>query len=114
MIPLSIRDMQILIAAAVFLFGIAFVILGTYILLTRGYSKEVGALASQTAKLGQKGLAEDVSTLVTSASELVLSINQLIRTASGIGVFLIALGLLMLAMAYWIVMQVQPSILPQP
>jgi hypothetical protein len=114
MIPLSIRDMQILIAAAVFLFGIAFVILGTYILLTRGYSKEVSALASQTAKLGQKGLAEDVSTLVTSASELVLSINQLIRTASGIGVFLIALGLLMLAMAYWIVMQVQPSILPQP
>jgi hypothetical protein len=111
MISLSIRDMQTLIAAAVFLFGIAFIILGTYILLARGFSKEVNSLANQTAKLGQKGLAEDVSTLVTSASELVLSLNQLIRTASGIGVFLIALGLLMLAMTYWIVTQIQPAIL---
>jgi hypothetical protein len=47
-----------------------------------------------------------VTGLVSSASELVAAINQLVRTASGIGIFLISLGLLMLAAGYWIILHI--------
>ena len=107
MIPLSMNDLQILIAAAVFVLGCMCTILGSLVLVNRGYSREVRAIAVNTAKLGQKGVASEVTGLVNIASELVASINQLVRTANGIGVFLITLGLAMLVAAYWIIQQIQ-------
>lgn len=106
MIPLSLTDVQVLIASSVFVLGLLCIVLGIVVLVTRGYSREVKALASHTARIGQKGLTQDVAGLVQSASELVNAINGLVRTASGVGVFLISLGLLMLAGAYWVVTNV--------
>jgi hypothetical protein len=106
MIPLTLKDTQILIAGAVFLLGCLCVIIGTIILATRGYSREVRELAVQTARLGQKGVAQDVSSLVGQAAELVKAINQLVQTASGVSVFMICLGLGMIAGSYWVVMQI--------
>jgi hypothetical protein len=106
MIPFSYQDMQIIIAATVFLLGCLCLVLGAFVLINRGYSKEIRALATHTARLGQKGLAEELGTLVSSTSQLVSAINSLVRTASGIGVFLIMLGLVMIAGAYWIVEQI--------
>ncbi len=106
MIPFGYQDMQIIIAATVFLLGCLCLVLGAFVLINRGYSKEIRALATHTARLGQKGLAEELGTLVSSTSQLVSAINSLVRTASGIGVFLIMLGLLMIAGAYWIVEQI--------
>jgi hypothetical protein len=110
MIPLSMNDLQILIAAAVFVLGCMCIILGSLVLVSRGYSREVRSIAVNTAKLGQKGVASEVTGLVNSASELVASINQLVRTANGIGMFLITLGLAMLAAGYWIIQQIQWSL----
>lgn len=107
MIPLSMNDLQIFIATAVFVLGCMCIILGALVLVSRGYSREVRAIAVHTAKLGQKGVASEVAGLVNSASELVASINQLVRTANGIGMFLISLGLGMLVAAYWIIQQIQ-------
>jgi hypothetical protein len=107
MIPLTLRDAQIIVAGSVFFLGGVCVLLGILVLITRGYSQEVKALASNTAKLGQKGVAEEATGLVSSASELVLAINQLVRTASGVGVFLVFFGSLMIVAAYWVVMQIQ-------
>jgi len=107
MIPLSMNDMQILISTAVFALGCMCILLGALVLVSRGYSREVRAIAVHTAKLGQKGVASEVAGLVNSASELVASINQLVRTANGIGAFLISLGLVMIVAAYWIVQQIQ-------
>ena len=107
MIPLSMNDMQIFVAAAVFLLGCMCIVLGTLVLVSRGYSREVRSIAAHTAKLGQKGVASEIAGLVQSASELVISINQLVRTANGIGVFLITLGISMLGAAYWIILQIQ-------
>lgn len=106
MIPISLRDLQIIMAAAVFALGSLCVLLGIFVLMTRGYSKEVQALAAHTAQLGQKGLAQDATGLVTSASDLVMAINQLVRTASGVGVFLVFFGSLMISAAYWVVTQI--------
>ena len=63
---------------------------------------EVRLLAAQTAKVAQKGLAEDVTGLVGNASALIDSLNHMTGTASGIGAFLVILGLLMMVLAYWI------------
>ena len=106
MIPLSFNDIQLLIAAAVFVLGFLLILIGSLVLVSRGYSREVRALAAHTARLGQKGLAQEVTGLVNSATELVASINSLVRTASGIGIFLITLGISMLVAAYWVIQQI--------
>jgi len=106
MIPLNLVDLQILIAAVILVLGFFCVLFGIIVLITRGYTREVRILAAQTAKLGQKGVAQEVTGLVSSASELVTAINQLVRTASGIGIFLIFLGLSMLAGGYWIILNI--------
>ena len=107
MIPFSMNDIQILISASVFIIGCMCVVMGAIVLVNRGCSREVRAIAANTAKLGQKGVASEVTGLVNSASELVASINQLVKTANGIGVFLILLGLGMMGAAYWVVQQIQ-------
>ncbi len=109
MVPqtLTLRDIQILIAATVFLLGCMCFLLGAFVLVTRGYSREVRALAAHTAKLSQKGVAQEITGLVNSASELVGALNQLVRTASGVGVFLILLGLMMIASTYWAALHIE-------
>ena len=63
-------------------------------------------LAANTARLAQKGLSEEITGLVNSASALVGSLNDLVRTSNGTGVFLITIGLMMIGASYWILTQV--------
>ena len=58
----------------------------------RTSSSEVKALATQTARLAQKGIAEEVAGLVGNASTLVDAMDQLVRTTRGIGIFLTVLA----------------------
>jgi len=107
MIPLSTIDMQMIIATTAFILGCMCVLLGIFVLVSRGYSKEIRALATHSARLGRKGMAEEVTGLVNSASELVAALNSLVKTASGAGLFLILVGVGMIAASYWVVDQVQ-------
>jgi Trk-type K+ transport system membrane component len=108
MIPMTFSDMQLLIAAVLFFLGCLSIMLGAFILIARGYSSEIKTIATHTARLGHKGLSKEVTGLVTSASGLIEALNQLVRTASGVGVFLIFFGMLMIAAAYWIISQISP------
>jgi hypothetical protein len=108
MIPITLVDMQLLIAAVLFLLGCLSIMLGAFILIARGYSREIKTIAAHTARLGHKGIAEEATSLVSSASSLIDAINQLVKTASGVGVVLILFGLIMLIAAYWIVSRVSP------
>jgi hypothetical protein len=107
MIPLNLSDFQIVISVAVFILGCMCVLLGAFVLIGRGHSTEVKMLAAHTARLAQKGLAEEATGLVNSASALVSSLNDLVRTSNGTGAFLITLGLMMIGASYWILTQVQ-------
>jgi len=107
MIPLSTIDMQMIIATTAFILGCMCVLLGIFVLVSRGYSKEIRALATHSARLGRKGMADEVTGLVNSASELVGALNSLVKTASGAGLFLILMGVGMIAASYWVVDQVQ-------
>jgi hypothetical protein len=91
---------------AVFLIGLITFIAGVAILAFRVAGKEVQTLAVQTARLGQKGLAEDIAGLVGNASTLLDALNQLIRTTAGIAVFMAFFGLLTMAVAFWFGLQI--------
>jgi len=56
--------------------------------------------------LAQKGIAEDVAGLVGNASSLLSATNELVRTSAGIGVFLAVLGVVLMAAATWLVLQI--------
>jgi hypothetical protein len=107
MIPLSFQDLQIVISAGVFILGCLSVVVGVLVLIARSYSREVRTIAAHTIRLGQKGVTQEITGLVQSAAELIASINHLVRTASGIGVFLISLGLTMIAASYWVIQQIE-------
>ncbi|UYN91282.1 MAG: hypothetical protein KIT70_07930 [Anaerolineales bacterium] len=106
MYVLNQSDTLLLMAAALFFFGMCALAMGLFILVTRTHSKEVKNLSKHTAQLVQKGIAEDVAQLVTGASALLEGVQQMVKTATGVGIFLTSLGLALMAGGFWVVLQV--------
>ena len=75
-----------------FILGVFMVLIGLVILAKKSFGEEVRVLASTTAKLAQKGIASDIAGLVGNASALMNALQEMIKTARGIGVFLILTG----------------------
>jgi hypothetical protein len=103
-------NLVVVLDAGLFLIGVATFVAGLLILALRASSADVHALAVQTARLAQKGIAEDIAGLVGNASDLLDSMNQMVRTTRGIGVFLTLLGLLLMGLSTYfaiIIYQVQ-------
>ena len=103
----DIPNLILVMAVSLFAIGTILVGAGLFVLLARAMGSDVKVIAQQTARLAQKGIAEDVSGLVGNASSLVEALNQLVRTASGIGAFLIVTGLLLFASTYFLLLQVK-------
>jgi hypothetical protein len=103
---LDIFDIKLLMVMGLFILGAITLLVGIILLITRSAGKEVRSLATQTAKLARKGIAEDVSGLVGNASSLLSATNELVRTSAGIGVFLAVLGFLLMAAATWLVLKI--------
>lgn len=100
--------LEILLVMAIILFSIGLIstIAGILILTLRSAGKDVHTLATQSTRLAQKGLAEQVAGLVGNASALLEAVNKLIRTTAGIGVFLTVLGLLLMVAASLLALQI--------
>ena len=103
---LNIFDLKLLMVIGLFLLGAITLLVGILLLVTRSAGKEVRALATQTAQLAKKGIAEDVAGLVGNASNLLSATNDLVRTSAGIGVFLAILGFLLMTAATWLVLKI--------
>ena len=106
MFNLSIPDFLLTMATAALILGLISICIGIFVLVSKTVGQDVKAIASQTTKMAQKGIAEDVSGLVGNASTLLSALNDLIRTSAGIGVFLIFVGVLLMSGAYWLVLQI--------
>lgn len=106
MIDFSIFNLMLYMVIGLFALGVITLIVGIILLITRSASKDVRTLASQTARLARKGLAEDVAGLVGNASTLLSATNELVRTSAGIGVFLAVLGFLLMVAATWLVLKI--------
>lgn len=106
MTSFTLIEVQLAMALGLFLFGAISLSIGMFVLLVRSAGREVRSLASQTAQLARKGMAEEVAGLVGNASALLGATNDLVRTAAGIGVFLSALGLILMLAACWLVIRI--------
>ncbi len=102
----SIPDFLLTMASGIFLIGVIALCVGIFILVSRTLGKDVSAIAQQTTKMAQKGIADDMAGLVGNASTLLAELNGLIKTSAGIGVFLVFLGLILMAGSFWIVTKI--------
>ena len=94
------------IVVALFAMGIISLAAGIFILFKGVLGEELKTIASQTVKLAQKGLADEVAGLVGNASSLLNALNQLIKTTSGIGVFLTLTGIILMIAAYYLTLRI--------
>jgi hypothetical protein len=102
---ISSQDILLSMSVTLFFLGVIITVTGVVILVTRAIGRDVKTLATQTTKLVQKGLAEDVAGLVGNASTLLDAVNQLTRTTAGVGVFLTIFGMLLMGVACWLALQ---------
>ncbi|MGB9639938.1 MAG: hypothetical protein ACPL4H_03445 [Anaerolineales bacterium] len=102
---LTPQNLVLAIIVTFFSLGSFSIIAGIVILITRTTSKEIKAIATQTNRLIQKGIAEEVAGLVGQASTLLNSLNELIHTTAGVGVTLIIFGIVLNCLAAFIAFQ---------
>ncbi len=95
-----------IIVVALFAMGAISLASGIFILFNKVLGEDLKVIANQTAKLAQKGLAEEVAGLVGNASSLLDALNQLIKTTTGVGVFLTLIGFILMVVAYYLAMQI--------
>lgn len=78
---------------------------GILILALKPSTSDIKTLITQTSNLAQKGIAEDIAGLVGNASVLLGAMSDLVRTTSGVGVFLAILGLILMLGSAWLAWQ---------
>jgi len=101
----SFNGLLLIMVAVMYFLGLASLITGIFILVFKAAGKDFGSLAGQTARVAQKGMAEDMAGLVSNASDLLDTINQLMKTTAGIGIFLCVLGVFLIGGASWMAFQ---------
>ena len=102
---LNLNDLLTVMVAALFAMGIVSFLAGVIVLLSRTFGQDIRTLATQTNRLAQKGLMDGVAGLVGNASALLDATNQMVRTAAGIGAFLIIIGLILIGASVIILMR---------
>lgn len=103
MFSIQLDDFLLTIASVVIFLGACTLIAGVVVLLTRVLGKDVRTIADQTSKMAQKGIAEDVAGLVGNASALLDALNNMVKTAAGVGIFLVFVGIGLMVLAYFLV-----------
>jgi hypothetical protein len=102
----NLREIQTLMAVALFLIGLGTFWMGLYLLFFKVAGNDVRTLAAQTTRLVQKGLTEEITGLVGNATILLNAINEMARTTAGIGVFLSLVGLTLMGSAIWLILNI--------
>lgn len=104
---LTSMQFLLILAGVLLAMGVLLIIIGVIVLVSRVLGGDLKKIAEQTATMAQKGIAEEVAGLVGNASTLVEALNGLIKSAAGIGTFLILIGLVLMAAAYGLVLQLR-------
>lgn len=104
----QISDLQLAMLICMFILGSLTFIIGVAILVTGAWRRDLRSLTSQTARIAQKGLTEEVSGLVGNAATLLDTINGMVKTATGIGVLLIISGVLLMSFSSFFLFKMNP------
>jgi hypothetical protein len=94
----------LILAALLGLTGFFACIQGLRTMLAQDYQQTLRKLSLQSTQISQKGLGDAaVAPMLEAAASLIDSVNQLVRTAVGVGVFLCLTGIGMMVAAYLMV-----------
>lgn len=107
MFSMTVDDFVLTMGIALLVAGLIFLGIGAFVLVKKLLGKDIQTIAEQTTKLAQKGLAEDVTGLVGNARSLVEALNDLVKTAAGVGILMLMVGLVLLGSAYALVLQIR-------
>jgi hypothetical protein len=103
MFAMSSSDFIMTMAIVLLVIGVVVLGIGVYTLTNKVLGKEMNTIANQTVKIAQKGITDEISGLVGNARALIEVLNEMVKTATGIGIFLVILGALLMAGAYLLV-----------
>ncbi len=93
---------EIVMAAILFIVGIAMVIAGLLIIMSREYQDTMKLLTSQTPKLAGKAITDQtVLSAIDGTTRLLDAVKGLIQTAVGVGAFLCLFGVAVCGLAFW-------------
>jgi hypothetical protein len=106
MATMTINDVILTMTICIFVIGIVAIGAGVFILISRVFNEDIRTITSQSVQLAQKGIAEDVAGLVGNSASLINSLTQLIKTSTGIGLFLVLIGFTLDISAYYLLNQI--------
>ena len=95
-------EFQITMATILFLLGLIVLAISIFILTRQAVGRDIQTIAKQTTKLAEKGITENIAGLVGNASALINALHDLSKSNTGIGVFMVFLGIALLTTAYFI------------
>jgi predicted phage tail protein len=89
-------------SVSLFVMGVLSSLSGLWIILAKEYHQAMKQLSSQSVRISGRAVTQDtVAPLIDSASRMVEAINQLIRTAAGVGAFLTVVGVMICVVSFW-------------
>lgn len=89
-------------ALVLFAVGITACAGGLWIILGREYQRTMRGIASHSNQLHARALTEvGVVPVIDASARLVGAVNQLVRTAMGVGAFLLLIGLALCLVGFW-------------
>ena len=103
MITINATDFTLTLAIILAVMGIITFLVGIIILAFKVKSDEFNSITEQSAKLMEKGLVDNVSDLMGSTTSLLDTINQMVKTKAGIGVFLVLITFVLFGVAYYLI-----------
>lgn len=103
MISLNANDFTLTLALILAVMGIITFFVGIIILAFKVKSDEFTSITEQSAKLMEKGIVEDVSEMMGNTTSLLETINQMVKTKAGIGVFLVLITFVLFGVAYYLI-----------
>ncbi len=95
-------DLQVGIILILLGSGLLCLLAGILILIGRSFTREMRTLADTSTELSKRALNHDMTSLAESVTEILSQVNQLMKTAAGVGAFLIVIGVGLMAGAYWL------------
>ena len=95
-------EFQITMATVLFFLGLIVMVISIIILTRQAIGRDIQTIATQTTKLAEKGITESIAGLVGNASALINALHDMSKTNTGIGVFMVFLGIALLTTAYFI------------
>jgi len=106
MFSLNINNLIFILSMVVLGMGVISFIIGIFTLAFKVNNEDFNEISAETAKLIDKGISEDISSMVGNASSLLQSINEMAKTKAGVGIFLMIVAFALLGCAYFLITKI--------